>query len=118
MRRFESCRAHHLVFPARSGVCVVKVKAFAGDKEIDLNAFIEMYVGNVFVGIANSLHGVKLPRRLEFTVKKGDVSITADGDPIILNGFAAQIVGDTVAATLKHLKGFEPSDPVRIVIEL
>jgi hypothetical protein len=96
----------------------MKVKAFAGDREIDLNAFIEMYVGNVFVGIANSLHGVKLPRRLEFAVERGGVAITADGDPIVLSGFAAGIVGDTVSATLKHLKGFSPTDPVRIVIEL
>ncbi len=96
----------------------MKVQAFVGDKEIDLNAFVAMYISNVFSGVANSLRGVKVPRRLEFAVEKGSVAITSDGLPVELNGFAAQIVNDTIAAVLKHLKGFSPSDPVRIVIEI
>jgi len=96
----------------------MKVQAFVGGKEISLNEFVEMYVGNVFSGVANSLRGVKIPRRLEFTVQKGAVAITADGAPLELEGFAAQIVNDTVMATLKHLKGFSSDDLARIVIEL
>jgi len=96
----------------------MKVKAHIGDRQIDLNEFVETYIGNVFTGVANSLRGVKLVRRLEFTVDNGNVAITADGDPVDLNGFAAQIVNDTVNAALKHLKGLTPADLVRIVIEL
>jgi hypothetical protein len=98
--------------------CAMKVQAFVGERQIDLNVFVETYIANIFSGIANSLRGVKFPRRLEFSVEKGMVAITADGDPIELNGFAAEIVNDTVNATLKHLKGFSPDDLVRIVIEL
>ena len=89
--------------------CVMKVQAFVGDREIDLNEFVETYIGNVFSGVANSLRGVKVPRRLEFTVDKGNVAVTADGVPIELNGFAAQIVNDTITAVLKHLKGLSPA---------
>jgi hypothetical protein len=96
----------------------MKAQAFVGDKEIDLNEFVQTYISNVFVGVANSLRGVKLPRRLEFTIHKGSVTITADDTPIELVGFAEQIVADTVNATLKHLKGLSTEDPVRIVIQL
>lgn len=96
----------------------MKVQAFVGDKEIDLNEFVEMYVGNVFSGVANSLRGVNIPRRLEFTIQNGIVAITADGSPIELVGFAAQIVNDTIAATIKHLKGLPPDGLVRFVIEV
>ncbi len=96
----------------------MKAQAFVGDKEIDLNAFVEMYVANVFSGVANSLRGVKIPRRLEFSVQKGSVAIKADGVPIELDGFAAQIVSDTIHATLKHLKGLSSEDSIRIVVDL
>jgi len=96
----------------------MKVQAFVGDKEISLNEFVERYVGNVFSGVANSLKGVVIPRRLEFSVEKGSVTISADGKPVELAGFALQIANDTVSATLKHLKGLSPGGPVRVVIEL
>jgi hypothetical protein len=97
--------------------CDVKVQAFVGDKEINLNAFVQTYVGNVFSGVADSLRGVKVPQCLEFAVDRGSVAVSADGVPIELKGFAAQIVNDTITAVLKHLKGFSPDGPVRIVIE-
>jgi hypothetical protein len=96
----------------------VKVRAFSGQREIDLNAFVETYVGNVFSGVSNSLRGVTGSHRLEFIVDKGKVALSADGVPVELVGFAAQIVNDTVSAVLKHLKGFSPDDLIRIVIEL
>jgi hypothetical protein len=96
----------------------VKVRASVGGKEISLNEFVELYVGNVLSGVAKSLKGVTIPRSLEFAVEKGSVVVTADDQPVELAGFAAQIVNDTVIATLKHLKGFSSDNPVRIVIEL
>ncbi len=95
----------------------MKAQAFVKDRKIDLNPFVEQYVGNVFSGVAASLRGVHLPKRLEFAVEGNRVTITADNVPIELAGFAELIVADTVNAALKHLKGLSPGDPVRIIIE-
>jgi hypothetical protein len=96
----------------------MKVQVFVRDKEIDLNPFTEGYVGNVLSSIAASLKGVQSPRRIEFSISGGRLAIISDGVPVQIAGFAELIAADTVAAVLKHLKGFSPDDPVRITIEL
>jgi hypothetical protein len=96
----------------------MKVKVFVKDTQIELNPFVEGYIGHVFSGVVASLKGVKTPRRLEFSIAKRKITISVDDVPIDLAGFAAVIVADTVTATLKHLKGFAPEQPVTIVIDL
>lgn len=96
----------------------MKAQVFARDREIDLNPFVEGYVGNVLSGIAASLKGVQSPHRIEFSVSGGRLSLIADGVPVELAGFAEVIAADTIAAVLKHFKGVSSDDPVRIVIEL
>jgi hypothetical protein len=96
----------------------MKAHVFVRDKEIDLNPFVEGYIGNVLSGIAASLKGVGSPRNIEFSLSGARLTLVSDGVSVELAGFAELLASDTVAAVLKHLKGFSPDDTVRISIEL
>lgn len=97
------------------------VQLVADGKTIELNPFVEGYLGNIVKGISASLRGTDGARRLEFHLEDEKVIFLADGKEIQLDlgkGFAKELVADTIETIIKHLKEADKAEKIRICVDL
>ncbi len=99
----------------------MQIRLFSNNSEAWVSPFIGRFLANVCTAIAASLKAPRNVRKICYELEGEDVRIQINGDPIALNmsqGFARIIVGDTLRGMIRHLKGMNQDEIIRIEVEM
>jgi hypothetical protein len=98
----------------------MQIRIHSNEIEAPLTAFIGNFLGNVCLGIADSL---KTPRpicNLKFEIEGDIVRLEINGASVPLDmsqGFSKIIIRDTIRGMIRHLKLADPEGAIRITVE-
>lgn len=99
----------------------MRIRLFSNNIEAHLTPFIGKLVGNVSVGIANSLKIPQPIKSLKYEIDGESVSIQVNQIPVSMDlshGFSRIIVCDTIRGMIRHLKMDDTNGAIRIEIEM
>jgi hypothetical protein len=99
----------------------MRILLFSNNVEAHLTAFIGKFVGNVCIGMANSLKIPQPIKSLKYEIDGESVSIQVNQIIVpmdLSHGFSRIIVLDTIRGMLRHLKMADPNGAIRIEIEV
>lgn len=77
-------------------------------KSVELNPFVEAFLGNICEAILRSLKGTQAARSAIFRIEGRKVELHVDSRRVDLHmgrGFAGVLVRDTLMGALAHLRG-------------
>lgn len=95
-----------------------ETRLLVNNKEIDLNPFVEQFLGGTVVGGVRTLKGVTDVRTVELRMVKRSVSILINGKDLALTQFPNDIIASTVVGLVSALKGVDRVDNLQIDIKL
>ena len=96
----------------------VKASLWVNKISVDLNAFVEEFLGRTVVGAVSALKGTEHLEKLELRLDRGDLSIAVNGKDIELTPFPKQIITNTVGALVSSLKGVDKIDCLKITAQV
>jgi hypothetical protein len=98
----------------------MRIRIYSNQIEAHLTPFIGKFLGNVCVGIANSLKTPQPIQTLSYYIEGEDVKIEVNHLPVTMDlshGFSRVIVLDTIRGMIRHLKMADPNGSIRIEID-
>ncbi|MBM3183360.1 MAG: hypothetical protein FJZ83_04920 [Chloroflexi bacterium] len=97
---------------------VYKSKLRVNKVTVELNAFVDDFLGRTCEGIVSSLRGVDKVQKLTICKDKDEVKITVNGEEIPLTPFPNDIIRNTLTALVCSLKDVERVDSFNIEVEV
>jgi len=97
---------------------VYKSKLRVNKVTVELNAFVDDFLGRTCEGIVSSLRGVDKVQKLTIRKDKDEVKITVNGEEIPLTPFPNDIIRNTLTALVSSLKDVERVDSFDIEVEV
>jgi hypothetical protein len=98
----------------------MQIRIYSNEVEAHLTSFIGNFLGNVCLGIADSLKTPRPINSLKFELDGDAVRLDINGTPIALDlsqGFSKVIIRDTIRGMIRHLKMADTSGAIRITVE-
>jgi hypothetical protein len=98
----------------------MRIRIYSNEIEAPLTAFIGNFLGNVCLGIADSLKTPRPIGSLKFEIEEDAVRLEINGAPVPLDmsqGFSKIIIRDTIRGMIRHLKLADPAGAIRIIVE-
>lgn len=99
---------------------IMKTRIFSNEIEAPLTGFIGNLLGNVCIGITESLKTPRPIRSLKYEIAGQDVRIEVNRQPVPMDlnsGFSKVIVNSTIRGMIRHLKLEDPDGNIRIEVE-
>ncbi len=93
-----------------------QVSLCVNDAPIELNDFVQKYIGRVVDGIITSLRGTAEIERIELAIDEDRVSIVRNNDAVPLNPFATRIIRSTILGMVSALKGVSSIKKMQVLI--
>jgi hypothetical protein len=97
---------------------VYKSKLRVNKISVELNAFVDDFLGRTCEGIVSSLRGVDKVQKLKIQKDKDKIKITVNGKEIPLTPFPNDIIRNTLTALVSSLKEVERVDSFDIEAEV
>ncbi|MBM3148844.1 MAG: hypothetical protein FJ008_05000 [Chloroflexi bacterium] len=97
---------------------VYKSKLRVNKTSVELNAFVDDFLGRTCEGIVSSLRGVDKVQKLTIRKDKDEIKITVNGKEIPLTPFPNDIIRNTLTALVSSLKDVERVDSFDIEVEV
>ena len=85
----------------------LSTKFLVNKKPIELNPFVNDFLGHVTIGAAKSLKGVDYIRNIEVHHEYDDLSVKVNGEDIPITPFPNEIISSTIIGLASTLKGVE-----------
>jgi hypothetical protein len=98
----------------------MRIRIYSNEIEAPLTAFIGNFLGNVCLGIVDSLKTPRPVGSLKFEIEGDVVRLEINGAPVSLDmsqGFSKIIIRDTIRGMIRHLKLADPKGAIRITVE-
>jgi len=98
----------------------MRIRIYSNDIEAPLSPFIAKFLGNVCIGIADSLKTPRPIKTLNYEITGEAVRILINGNPVALDmshGFSRVIILDTIRGMIRHLKMADVDGAIRIEID-
>jgi hypothetical protein len=98
----------------------MRIRIYSNEIEAHLTAFIGNFLGNVCLGIANSLKTPRPINSLKFELDGDAIRFEVNESPVALDlsqGFSKVIIRDTIRGMIRHLKMADPDGAIRITVE-
>jgi hypothetical protein len=98
----------------------MRIRIYSNEIEAPLTAFIGNFLGNVCLGIADSLKTPRPIGSVKFEIEGDIVRFEINGAPVSLDmshGFSKIIIRDTIRGMIRHLKLADPEGAIRITVE-
>jgi hypothetical protein len=98
----------------------MRIRIYSNEIEAPLTAFIGNFLGNVCLGIAESLKTPRPIGSLKFELDGDAVRLEINEAPVSLDmsqGFSKTIIRDTIRGMICHLKLADPAGAIRITVE-
>ena len=98
----------------------VKASLWVNKISIDLNEFVEEFLGSTVVGAVSALKGTESIKTLELVCNKAKdgLSITVNGKSLELKPFPKQIITNTLIGLVSTLKGVDKIDNFKITAKV
>jgi hypothetical protein len=93
-----------------------QVSLSVNDAPLELNDFVQKYIGRVVGAIITSLRGTAKIESIELAIDEDSVSIVRNNDAVPLNPFAARIIRSTILGMVSSLKGVSTIERMQISI--
>ncbi len=93
-----------------------QVSLSVNDVPLELNDFVQKYIGRVVGAIIASLRGTADIESIELAIDEDRVSIVRNNDAVPLNPFAARIIRSTILGMVSSLKGVSTIERMQISI--
>ncbi len=93
-----------------------QVSLSVNDAPLELNDFVQKYIGRVVGAIITSLRGTAEIESIELAIDEDRVSIFRNNDAVPLNPFAARIIRSTILGMISSLKGVSTIERMQISI--
>jgi hypothetical protein len=88
-------------------------------KDIPLNRFVTSFLGNLVLGIAESLKEGEAFKSVSLEIDEKDVLLQADGQPIpVIKSFAKNLIARTVKRAIRSLRGTEGAKRIAVRVEM
>jgi hypothetical protein len=97
---------------------VYKSKLRVNKISVELNAFVDDFLGHTCEGIVASLRGVDKVQKLTIQKDKDEIKITVNGKEIPLTPFPNDIIRNTLMGLISSLKDVERVDSFDIEVEI
>ena len=98
----------------------MRIRIYSNEIEAPLTPFIGNFLGNVCLGIADSLKTPRPINSLKFELDGDGVRLEINGAPVPLDmsqGFSKTIIRDTIRGMIRHLKLADPAGAIRITVD-
>ncbi len=93
-----------------------QVSLCVNDAPIELNDFVQKYIGHVVDAIITSLRGAAEIERIELSLDGKGVAILLNNKTVLLNPFATRIIRSTILGMVSALKGVSTIEKMQISI--
>jgi hypothetical protein len=97
---------------------IVKSALWVNGVPIDLNAFVEEFLGRTVVGAVSCLRGAENLKGLELRLSQNELIITVNNAEISLTQFPKEVITATIVALVSSLKGVDKIDSLKITAEV
>ena len=87
------------------------------DTTVELNPFIEGFLGKTVAGAVSALRGAENMQSLEVSLKGREVRVTVNGTQLPLTGFPEEIIASTLLGMVSPLKGVDEVDSLDIKVD-
>jgi hypothetical protein len=94
-----------------------QVSLSVNDAPIELNNFVQKYIGHVVSAILTSLRGTAEIQGIELTMEGDRVSILLNNETVSLNPFATRIIRSTILGMVSALKGVSMIEKMQVIIK-
>ena len=97
---------------------IIKSALWVNGMPIDLNAFVEEFLGRIVIGAVSCLRGAENLKSLDLRLSQDELVITVNNAEISLTQFPKEVITATIVALVSSLKGVDKISSLNITAQI